>query len=140
MISLENSIYQDLILKKLEFDFGNVYLMDDIVVSELHDGIVAGPDHALLVLKETLAYYDEFNVIKKRIWIANKTERYSVKLVGWLHLKKLAQDYLLGYCVVDNSPTGMLQSLLESKFVPINFKAAKDLDEAMEWSNSLYLV
>lgn len=137
MVSIENSPYKHLILQKLEFPFGNVYLMEDVVVSELFYGVVATSDQVYLVLEKALLFYDTYSTIKKRVWVANRTYKYSVKLVGWLHMKNIAQEYLKGYCVVDSSRTGFMNAILESKFVPINFKACDSLDAAMLWVKTI---
>ncbi|KQC32125.1 hypothetical protein AAU57_01410 [Nonlabens sp. YIK11] len=133
MISIEESDYSDLILCKLEFDFGDVYLMEDMFVTELKEGVVGCADHVYQVLDKALAYYEQYNVVKRRVWIANRTRKYSVKPVEWIRLKNLAHKYLCGYCVVDNTRNGITNAILESRFVPVNFKSVTDLGEAIKW-------
>ncbi|SCY28893.1 hypothetical protein SAMN05192588_2069 [Nonlabens sp. Hel1_33_55] len=137
MISIEHSVYKDLILEKLVFDFGVVYLLEDIILSELYRGEVLDTDKALIALEEVLNFYEVNHVIKKRLWIANKTEIYSTKLIGWIQLRAVALEYFTGFCVVDDTPSGLVNALLESKFVPVNFKNVKSLDEAFDWNKEL---
>ncbi|PRP67523.1 hypothetical protein [Nonlabens agnitus] len=134
MISIEESDYRHLILHKLEFDFGNVYLMEDILLTELKEGVVGSAEQVYQVLDKALAYYETYNVVKRRVWIANRTRKYSVKPVEWIRLKNLAIKYLSGYCVVDNTTNGITNAILESRFVPINFKSVTDLEEAIKWA------
>jgi len=123
----------------MEFSFGNVYLLKNCVISELKFGTVGTADQVRLVFNKSLEFYEKHDVIKKRVWIANRTQKYSVQLVGWIQLRDLAKTYLCGYCVVDDTSFGIMNAILESKFVPINFKAADTLDEAMEWVLDLEL-
>ncbi|WP_157686764.1 hypothetical protein [Nonlabens sp. Hel1_33_55] len=121
-------------MKKLEFDFGNIFLLEDSFVSELNKGVVGGAEEVYQVLEKALEYYEEHDVVKKRVWIANRTEKYSVKPVEWIRLRHLALKYLCGYCVVDDSKSGLRTALLESRFVPINFKSVNTLEEAVKWT------
>jgi len=137
MIPIEESIYKTKILKKLEMPFGNIYLLEDAVVSEIHYGVVGTAAQAKVVLEKALDFYERHDMVKQRVWIANKTHKYSVKLVGWIQMSDVAKKYLNGYCVVDNTKFGIMNAVLESKFVPINFKSVLTLDAAMQWVESL---
>lgn len=133
MIPLEKSPYNHLILHKLEMSFGNIYLLEDAVVSELDEGVIGCAEYVYQVLDKALEYYEKHNVIKKRVLIANRTQKYSVQPVEWIRMRNIATKYLSGYCVVDDTKNGILNALLESKFVPINFKSVTTLDDAMKW-------
>ncbi len=137
MISIEKSAHATLILKKLVMPWGTIYLLKDAVVSELNYGVVGTADHVYEVLEAALAFYEKHDVVKKRVWIANRTEKYSIKPVEWINMKRIAVKYLKGYCVVDNTRIGILNALLESKFVPVNFKSVKTLDQAVVWTQQL---
>ena len=138
MISIEHSVFKNLILKKLEFNFGNVYLLEDSVVSELNEGVIGTSHEVYQVLDKALEYYEQHNVVKHRVWIANRTLKYSVNPMEWIRLKKMANTYLCGYCVVDDSNNGFQKAILESRFVPINFKSVETLDEAFKWTAKIH--
>ncbi|KQC32126.1 hypothetical protein AAU57_01415 [Nonlabens sp. YIK11] len=133
MPSIENSIYRKHILKKLEFRFGEFYLCKDFIVSEVYEGFVFGVEEATQVVDESVAYYNKMELFHKKLYIANRIHKYSVKPTGWLkfgHLRK----YLYGYCVVDDTQHGVMSAILESKFVPIAFKSVTSLGDAIDWA------
>jgi len=136
MISIEQTVHNDKILHKLELPFGNFYLCDHVIVAEANPETIYGLDEATMVFKKAGEFYKSIYSIKKRVYISNRIHKYSVKPVTWISFTP-AEKYLLGYCVVDSSPNGISNALLESKFVRIPFHAATSLDEAMQWSQAL---
>ncbi|AZQ43386.1 hypothetical protein [Nonlabens ponticola] len=137
MISILDTPYKSLILHTIYLPIGKLYLLKDCVVSELYFEVIGTAQHASEALQLCLDYYGTYDVIKKRIWIANRTQKYSIQPVAWIRLKKEATQYLKGYCVVDTTKYGIMNAILESKFVPINFKNATTLDEAMQWTQEI---
>ena len=136
MTPVEQSSLKSSILHKLKFHFGTIYLCQDVIVSEIYENQVFGVEEANVVVEHAVAYYEKINKVKKRVYIANRIHKYSVKPTGWFKFGYLDQ-YLIGYAVVDNTRFGFMNAILESKFVPINFKAVKSLDAAMEWARSM---
>ena len=135
MISIADSLYRNKILKKLDFHFGEFYLCKDFIVSEVFEDRVFGVEEASQVVDEAVAYYEKMEMNHKKLYIANRINKYSVKPTGWLkfgHLRK----YLYGYCVVDDSKHGLLSAILESKFVPVGFKSVTTLEDAISWAES----
>lgn len=133
MLSIEHTIHKNKILHKQELSFGDFYFCENILVSQVNEGVVYGVKEALEVMKYATPFYKGKFKSDKQIYIANRIHKYSVKPVGWITLKEVS-NYLHAYCVVDNTSNGLLNAILESKFVPVNFKAVTSLDEAFEWS------
>lgn len=136
MVSIENTVLREQILVKLELSFGNFYLCEDVVVSEVFQGRLFGVDEAVEVIGTAVPFYIERGEFRKKVYVANRVHKYSVNPMGWMRLKDIG-NYLGGYCVVDGSHNGMMNALLESKFVPINFKAATNLQEAFKWADKI---
>lgn len=133
MISIERSSYSKHILKKVEFSFGDFYLCKDFIASEVREGVVFGIEEAAQVVDRAVIFYETMGLEHRKLYIANRVNKYSVKPTGWFkfgHLKK----YLYGYCVVDSTDNGIMSALLESKFVPFSFKSATSLEDAIDWS------
>ncbi len=135
MVKFEDSIYYQSCLHTLRLPFGIFYLCDDYIVSEVYQNVSFGTEEADVLIDAATAYYKSIDDLRSRFYIANRINKYSVKPVAWLSYKHL-KPLLSGYCVVDQTRIGILNALLESKFVPVNFKSVKSLGEAVEWSKS----
>jgi hypothetical protein len=105
-------------------------------VSEVAAGEVFDVDQAAILMNKAVPYYEKHGLLEqKKVYVANRIHLYSVKPTGWFNFEH-AKTYLHGYCVVNNNRIGVLNALLESNFVPINFKSVQSLDAAIEWCRS----
>jgi len=136
MTSIENTRFKADILYTMELPFGKIFLLEDVIVSEINDGVLFTAVEAKKVITFAVAYYEKINKAKKRVYIANRINKYSVNPIGWIKLKDVISIYLNAYCVVDDSSNGIMSAILESKFVPINFKSVSSFEEALMWSKT----
>ena len=136
MISIEQSPYASAILHKLKLPFGNFYLCDQVIVSEVFEETLYGLKEARMVFEKAGEFYKSVYNVKKRVYLSNRINSYSVKPVSWLSFEHTSK-FLLGYGVIDSRPNGITNALLESKFVPIEFGNFDCLEDAMLWVNRL---
>jgi hypothetical protein len=136
MIPFEQSPFSSLILYTLKLRFGTFYLCRNVIVAEVFEGVVFTKDHAEEFRLNAYPFYENLGNFNKLVYISNRINKYSVKAIGWLNYKYTDHD-LVGYCVVDSTPNGIINALLESKFVPITFKSVKSLQEAIEWAATI---
>lgn len=136
MVPIELTSFSKKIHRKLEFPFGTIFLCENIIVSEIKEGVLFSAEEGNAILEAVVPIYTDKGYFKKCVYIANRINKYSVNPVGWLKYGHL-REYLNGYCVIDNTSYGLVNALLESKFVPLNFKSAMTLNEAITWALSL---
>ncbi|AZQ43384.1 hypothetical protein [Nonlabens ponticola] len=132
MISVSESVFKDDILEVLTFPFGKFYLFRNFIVSEVNEDVVFSSKQAQLVLDASLEFYEKLGDLSKKVYIANRINAYSVKPLGWLKFTFLTER-LYGYAVVTNTSGGFTNAILESTFVPVEFKSFTELVDAIQW-------
>uniref|UniRef100_UPI00404B430D hypothetical protein n=1 Tax=Gelidibacter sp. TaxID=2018083 RepID=UPI00404B430D len=130
----EDSKYFQLIkTKKFEFPFGNFYISDQILISELNEGIHFDWDKIIQVIDVVYDYFGEF---KKIAYISNRIYAYSIEPQLWL---KFYEDYnfIVATATVSYSDFNYMNSTIEKLFSKTSLKRCSDLDEAIEWIQNL---
>jgi hypothetical protein len=130
----EDSKYFSLIkTKKFEFPFGNFYISDQILISELNEGIHFDWDKIIQVIDVVYDYFGEF---KKIAYISNRIYSYSIEPQLWL---KFYEDYnfIVATATVSYSDFNYMNSTIEKLFSKTSLKRCSDLDEAIEWIQNL---
>ena len=130
----EDSKYFSLIkTKKFEFPFGNFYISDQILISELNEGIHFDWDKIIQVIDVIYDYFGEF---KKIAYISNRIYSYSIEPQLWL---KFYEDYnfIVATATVSYSDFNYMNSTIEKLFSKTSLKRCSDLDEAIEWIQNL---
>nr|WP_321234310.1 hypothetical protein [uncultured Psychroserpens sp.] len=133
-MTFENSKYSKLLdYKKIEFPFGNVYIVDHFVISELNEGIHV--DFAMV--SELIGKFSEDISNDIRIgYIANRINSYSFEPQLWIDFNN-DYDFLIASAVVSYNDFSYLNSSLEKHFFKKSLKRCHSLDEAIEWMSSL---
>lgn len=131
---LKNSTYYKEALHELNYSFGDYYLFENFVVSEINEDVqYTWKNHGKKVVEEIFALYD--NNGESLIYITNRINNYAVMPTGWITFFK--DNYQLkGYGIVCYTQKGYENALLEKTFLKTKVKPFRSLNEAIEWAKN----
>ncbi|MEO8773863.1 MAG: hypothetical protein ABI371_05990 [Gelidibacter sp.] len=118
---------------KIEFSFGNYYLFDNFVISELHEGVHFHWDKILEVIGALMDYYGEGIRIA---YISNRVYSYSIEPQLWYRFHK-EFDFFIATATIAYNDFAYINASLEKQFTKISFKRCDNLDEAIAWVKNL---
>ena len=118
---------------KLEFTFGNFYLSEKFIISELYEGIHFNWDKILEVIGALLDYYGDG---LKVAYISNRVASYSIEPQLW-HRFHQEFDFIIAMAAVAYNDFGYINASIEKQFTKISLKRCDDLDEAISWVKHL---
>jgi hypothetical protein len=124
----ETELYSE-VLKELNYSFGDIFICNGFVVSEIKDGVsVSWKKHAQYFVQDIACYLGTDG--KDLIYISNRIHSYSVKATDWLKFFK--SDYAMkDYYVVSNSPMSKMNLMVENLFFGNKIKNFDSLSEAI---------
>ncbi|AUP77473.1 hypothetical protein C1H87_01545 [Flavivirga eckloniae] len=113
---------------KLVLPFGNFFLCEKFIISELHTGVHFDWPKIEMVIKNVFKFYGENTRLG---YISNRINSYSVSPQDW----EKAEQYNLmtGIAIVYYNYMTYLNISLEKRFLKVNFHPCLSLDEAIEW-------
>lgn len=130
MISVKESDFFKEVIKELNYPFGNVYIFEEFVVSELNQGETIGWEQTKLIVDDVTLFFNSNG--ENVIYISNRINSYSVVATDWL--KFLKQRYSLkAYCIVSGNNVGSINSAIEKLFFNKKIKHFKSLNEAVNF-------
>ncbi|OUR98988.1 hypothetical protein A9Q86_13030 [Flavobacteriales bacterium 33_180_T64] len=133
-MKFENSKYfSKLKCSKIEFDFGNYYLFDQFVISELNEGIHFNWEKIQKVSSILLAHYG--NTIKIG-YIANRIHSYSIEPLLWIKFQK-EYDFIIASAIISYNDLNFINATLEKRFFQNSLKRCSSIDEAVNWVRNL---
>ncbi|MGM5470416.1 hypothetical protein ACS386_09065 [Flavobacteriaceae bacterium LMO-SS05] len=115
--------------KKIVFPFGNFYLCNHFLISELNEGVHFSWEKIELVAQELLTYYGS-NVKLK--YISNRVNSYSMEPQSWSIIEN-KYGFFEASAIVYYSDIGYNNVSIEKLFTNKNLKRCVNLDEAFEW-------
>lgn len=118
---------------KLVMPWGNYYLYEKFVVSELKQGVHFDWDKTKLLVKELIEFYGENAEIG---FISNRVNAYSIDPQNWVKVEK-EYNLLIASAIVIYNPSTYLNATLEKHFSKSSMKRCNSLDEAIIWIMSL---
>ncbi|MEW4925237.1 hypothetical protein [Algibacter sp. 2305UL17-15] len=131
MISVKQSDLYSEVLKELNYSFGNVYIFNGFVITEIKQGInVSWENHAKLIAEDVSCYLGTDG--SDLVYISNRIHSYAVMAADWLKFFK--SNYLLkAYYIVSSSPHSKLNLMVESLFFKNKIKSFDSLHAAVNW-------
>jgi len=114
------------------FDFGNVYFLSHILISEFNEGITISYKHALDFLNLAEEFYQGD---KNVIYISNRVNSYSVKPLDWIKIKN-KYNCVKSIGIVHYNKLGKRFLNIEKLFCPVPIKDFNSLDESIAWAAS----
>lgn len=128
-MKFEASNYQHEILKKVSFPYGDFYFLDNVIVSEIYEGVIFDYEKAKPVIEAALHFYGEDAKIG---YISNRINTYSIAPQDWL--KFYSERYTISaMALVAYTPMGLTNILLEKIFIRSKVKRFSSLDYAVHW-------
>lgn len=118
---------------KVNFPFGDFYLLDHFVISELHDGIHFDWDKIQEVIGMLIDHYG----VKPQIgYLSNRINSYSIEPQLWLEFHR-DYDFIVASATVSYTDFNYLNATIEKHFTTTSLKRCFSLDEAIDWMSNL---
>jgi len=118
---------------KVEFSFGDFYLLDNFIISELHEGIHFDWDKIQEVIGVLLDYYGSGFKIG---YISNRVESYSIEPQLWMNFHE-DYDFIVASAVISYTDFNYMNATIEKHFTKNSLKRCTTLDEAIHWVQNL---
>ena len=126
------STYKEQCNQTVQYDFGTFYFFDNVVISEINEGISLVFDDTLELIEQIKKYYQgrPFGYLSNRIY------SYSVDPTGYFKVEENFPN-LAGFAVVMHNrfTNGALK--IEKMFLAAPFEGFMTLGEAFTWLNAL---
>jgi hypothetical protein len=116
-------------IKTVEFPFGNFYLAEKYVVSEVNADTHIDWDKSTAVFDIIEEYYPKGHKIG---FISNRINAYSSDPNYWSRLNS-KYDCIAAFAIVSYSDLGYQNATLEKLFADRSLKRCSSLQEAIEW-------
>ena len=137
MISIKETVFYEGLLKELNYDFGDVFIFDGYIVSEMKEGVTINWDEHMTNVSDDIAQFSG-NDGSNFIYISHRIHSYSVMPSDWLKFYK--QSYTLkGYGIVGYSKSSFLNVVIENLFFPKKIKRFANLETAIQWATNKIL-
>lgn len=131
MISVKQTKLYSEVLKELNYSFGDVFIFNGFIVSEIKSGINFNwNDHASKIVDDVSCYLGTDG--HDLIYISNRINSYAVVATDWLIFFKNSY-FLKGYYVVSQRPSSKLNLMIESLFFKHKIKSFNSLYIAVNW-------
>ena len=115
-----------------EYEFGIFYFFENLVISEVHEGVLYGWEMATKTIEAAYEVIGKGNTIA---YISNRVNNYSVVAADWrkFYFNRHQLDF---YSVVGGTNGSFASLVLERMFFRNNIRQFSDLEEAIAWSMS----
>ena len=130
---IEESNFEGKLQEYHVFDFGTIYFFDNIVVSEINEGVVFSYQTALSVFEFAKEHY---HPEQKIVYLSNRINSYSVKPTDWIKVNNKFQN-LIGIGIVHYNNFYKSIFNIEKLFSKREFRGFDNLDEALYWAEDL---
>ncbi|WP_179337980.1 hypothetical protein [Winogradskyella ludwigii] len=138
MLSIKNTELNNEVLKEINYSFGNIFIFDGFVVSEINEGVsFSWEEHAKKITEDV----SEFAKSKgdDLVLISHRIHSYSVKPTGWLQFFRSRLN-LKGYCIVCYTGAGLANTVIEKLFFKKRIRHFSTIESAVQWATSFELV
>jgi hypothetical protein len=131
MVSVKQSNLYSEVLKELNYSFGDVFIFDGFVVSEIKQGInFSWNDHAKYIVEDISCFLGTDG--SELIYISNRLNSYAVVPIDWLKFFKY-QYFLKGYYIVADGKLSKMNLMVEELFFKKKIKHFVSLYSAINW-------
>ncbi len=132
-MKLEDSPYiKDCFLKVSE-PFGNFYIFEKFIVSEISEGVHFDWDKAARLIEKVHEFFGSSDI--KINYISNRVHSYSVNAQDWLKFYKERHN-VARVAVVAHEEKGFLSVKLEKMFTKSTYQTFNSLEDAIDWVSS----
>ena len=130
---IDSNFFEKLEHKEVKFSFGNFYLFDKFIISELNEGVHFSWDKVLKVVEIIIENYGEDAQIA---YLSNRVNSYSIEPQSWIDFYK-SYDFVIACAVVAYSDFKYLNATIEKHFFKNSLKRCNSLEEAITWIQNL---
>lgn len=129
MISVKETFLYCDVLKELNYSFGNVFIFDGYIISEIHRGIsLSWEEHAKKIVEDVTCFLGTNG--SDLIYISHRINSYSVVPYDWVSFFK-SNYQLKGYFIVSENKMRILNSFVENLFFNNKIKRFNNLQTAV---------
>jgi len=133
-MTFENSKYFNLLKhSKVEFSFGNFYLFDKFIISEINEGVHFDWDKIQQVIAALIDYYGSNLKIG---YISNRVNPYSIEPQLWIRFQR-DYGFIVASAMVSYTELNYINTSIEKRFSEMSIKRCGSLDEAINWIKNL---
>jgi|SRR5690606_17434920 len=131
MISIKQTNLSSEIIKELNYPFGNVFIFDGFLVSEINEAVTFNwEEHGKVIVEEVCSFLKTNG--KDLIYISHRIHSYSVVASDWMKFFK-ASYTLKAYCIVSKGKLGAMNFMVEKLFFSKKIKRFNTIFEAVNW-------
>ncbi|WP_123803358.1 hypothetical protein [Flavivirga aquatica] len=129
-MKIKNSKYYNILnLSKLQFSFGDIYLFDDFVVTEIYEGVHLDKDKIWKIMNTVVDFY---GVNAKICYISNRINSYSSNPQEWVKALN-TYDIVIAGAIVYYNLSSLMNANIENFICPKEVKQFQSLDESIKW-------
>lgn len=129
-MKFEDSVfYKNLQPPKLEFSFGNYYLMEKFIVAELFEGVHFDWEKTEMLIAGIIDFYGENPKIG---FISNRINHYSIDPKNWLKWET-EYGFIIASAIVVYNSSNYMNASIEKKFAKRSIKRCASITEAIDW-------
>lgn len=135
LTTIKETTYYRKALHVLNYPFGEFYLFDDYIVSEIKAGEVVSWDTVgKLLVTDIREIYGTRS--KELVYISNRVNKYAVMPSDWIKFKRNDCN-IKAYAIVSYNKRGYFNALLEKLFFSSRLQFFTSLDCAISWATEL---
>ena len=125
-----NSYIKGDVLMYESFDFGEVYYLPGIIITEFKEGAILTYEKATKFITNAQKFYENESEI---IYISNRINSYSVHPTDWLKIQGKFSK-LRAIAMVTYKPSKLKALMIERMFCPYPLKTFNSLNDAYVWA------
>lgn len=138
MQSISQTPYYINVIKEFNYDFADVFIFDDFVISEIKEGVTFTWENHAKKIVEDVTSFTKCNG-STIIYLSHRIHSYSVMPIDWLNFYR-NQFKLKGYGVIGYNSLSFVNTVIENLFFKKRIRRFSDLESAMQWATSKALV
>ncbi|MFI1745847.1 hypothetical protein [Thalassobellus sediminis] len=131
MVSVKNTYIYSEIIKEFNYPFGDIFIFDGFIISEINRGVVFNWDNHGKIITEDISCFLGTNG-NDLVYISNRINSYSLVASDWLKFFKHSY-FLKSYLVVSTDKIKTLNSMIESLFFKDRIKRFNSLYAAINF-------
>ena len=129
----DSSYFLNLAHSKVEFSFGNFFLFENFIISELDEGIHFDWDK----IQEVVGMlYDNFGKEIRIGYISNRINSYSIDPQNWVDFQE-QHGFIVASAIISYSEFAYMNATIEKRFSENSLKRCINLDDAISWIQNL---
>jgi len=132
MISLKKTSFYDNVLKEINYHFGDIFIFDGFVVSEINEGVhISWDQHTKSIVEDVLEFTGGDG--SELIYISHRINSYSVAAMDWLKFYNNSYN-LKGHGIISYNKVTTLNIVIESIFFNKKISRFSSLETAIDWA------